>query len=412
MTYLQESKMATTADELNRIIDAKQAIKESVAGKGVEIPDDELIDKYSTYIDQISQQGGDITLESLDIHENGRWTAETGKAWNQVTVDLATTTLEVTANGDYEASGNPYRRVVVNVPTGGGDETPGNEIWYATNSGSAETPDGQFRDAENNQLNIVSNKFDGLYCKLVTDGDIDNFGDWGTGEPWLFKNVVSMQTPKTLKNIFGLRYSQLRQIKLNEGLEVIGSSAFAYTPIVSIEFPSTLTTIEDNAFEGCGEIADFHVTANMTDIHPCLGHCPNMQTITVAPENPRYCDCGQNILYDNNDKKLVQYIPFSGELPEDCVTIGNGAVMGVPVKTFTIPQNVTLLEVNSFYDAQQITDLYCHPKTAPDASQTPFNGWRDGHEGGAVTIHTYAGATGYDSWLEQMPEGSTIVEDL
>ena len=49
--------------------------------------------------------------------------------------------------------------------------------------------------------------------------------------------------------------SELKEIKLNSGLEKIGKSAFEYAPLESVELPETLTEICDNAFYGCETLA-------------------------------------------------------------------------------------------------------------------------------------------------------------
>lgn len=68
--------------------------------------------------------GGDITVESLSVSQNGTYTATTGKAYSPVSVAVPQTTvtsLSVTENGTYTATeGTAYSPVTVNVPTGGG----------------------------------------------------------------------------------------------------------------------------------------------------------------------------------------------------------------------------------------------------------------------------------------------------
>lgn len=53
--------MSTIAENLERILGAKNSIKQSIIDKGVDVPDDARIDEYNAYIDTI-QQGG----ESID----------------------------------------------------------------------------------------------------------------------------------------------------------------------------------------------------------------------------------------------------------------------------------------------------------------------------------------------------------
>lgn len=57
------------AENLTRIIDAKEAIRSAIIEKGVEVPDGELIDTYHNYIDQISNSPDpdNPTLENLKL---------------------------------------------------------------------------------------------------------------------------------------------------------------------------------------------------------------------------------------------------------------------------------------------------------------------------------------------------------
>lgn len=52
----------TIATNLQRIIDAKAAIRAAIQEKGVEIPDSEKLDAYHEYIDQIT--GGGFTRQT------------------------------------------------------------------------------------------------------------------------------------------------------------------------------------------------------------------------------------------------------------------------------------------------------------------------------------------------------------
>lgn len=77
--------------------------------------------------------GGDITVESLSVSQNGTYTATTGKAYSPVTVSVPQTTvssLSVTENGTYTATeGTAYSPVTVNVPSSGGSSY---ELKYTT----------------------------------------------------------------------------------------------------------------------------------------------------------------------------------------------------------------------------------------------------------------------------------------
>lgn len=57
--------MSTIADELNRIKNAKTAIKTSIENKGVTVPDGTLIDTYPSLIDSIPTGGGVVQIAIL-----------------------------------------------------------------------------------------------------------------------------------------------------------------------------------------------------------------------------------------------------------------------------------------------------------------------------------------------------------
>ena len=62
--------------------------------------------------------GGDITVEGLNVEENGTYTAPSGKAYSPVVVNLPLDEKTITANGEYLASADDlkgFSKVTVNV---------------------------------------------------------------------------------------------------------------------------------------------------------------------------------------------------------------------------------------------------------------------------------------------------------
>lgn len=62
--------------------------------------------------------GGEITVEGLNVEENGTYTAPSGKAYSPVVVNLPLGEKAITANGEYNASADNlkgYSKVTVNV---------------------------------------------------------------------------------------------------------------------------------------------------------------------------------------------------------------------------------------------------------------------------------------------------------
>ena len=76
--------------------------------------------------------------------------------------------------------------------------------------------------------------------------------------------------------------SSLKSITLPEGLMYIYDSAFRHSGLESITFPSTLTTVEHEAFRGCKSLAsiDFNGCSAMFD-YECFRDCSSLEELYV-----------------------------------------------------------------------------------------------------------------------------------
>ena len=104
-------------EDLTPITRKEQFIKR-IYDKTQEIP--EPITREEMFLKKAGEgSGGDVTIEQLDVSANGTY-SESGKAYSPVVVNVpqpTLTTLDVTENGTYTApSGTAYDEVNVNVP--------------------------------------------------------------------------------------------------------------------------------------------------------------------------------------------------------------------------------------------------------------------------------------------------------
>ena len=110
----------------------------------------------------------------------------------------------------------------------------------------------------------------------VIPEDVYGFGTFSNNS---FSKVVF---PSTLKVIGTKAFSynnRLQAIKIKEGVTTIGANAFDYSQLKSVELPSTLQTIQANAFNGCYDITSI----TCYSVEP-----PNVQSNTfngVAKDN-------------------------------------------------------------------------------------------------------------------------------
>ena len=98
-----------------------------IAGEDVELPE-ETYTRIEQYLKHIAENGGgsggDITLETLTVSQNGTTNAPSGKAYKKVIAAVPVPTLDTltaTDNGTFTPqSGHAYSSVVVAIPTASG----------------------------------------------------------------------------------------------------------------------------------------------------------------------------------------------------------------------------------------------------------------------------------------------------
>lgn len=123
-----------------------------------------------------------------------------------------------------------------------------------------------------------------------------------------------------------------------EGLPVtgLGSSVFAQTPVKSVVIGKGITSVDAYAFEGA----------------------PDLQDITVSPDNPAYTS-ENGVLFTKNMKTLLR-VPagFSGTyiIPESTTTIGTNAFTSCKQLTgVTFSKNIKAIPDNAFLACSGIT---------------------------------------------------------
>lgn len=95
--------------------------------------------------------------------------------------------------------------------------------------------------------------------------------------------IVSIVFPDTVKTIGTsafLSCSKLTSVTLNEGLEIIGHTAFQLTSIESIDIPRTVREIDTEAFEACLALKTVSIPSSVQTIRElAFNLCPSLTTI-------------------------------------------------------------------------------------------------------------------------------------
>lgn len=110
----------------------------------------------------------------------------------------------------------------------------------------------------------TSSKFDNLQSVEMKDVEIIDVNAFGGQD--LLKNVVLSDNLKEIRsNAFDFTYD-LKNIKLPEGLEVIGVEAFKNSGLLEVEIPATVKKIEDRAFEDCKQMTKMVIKEGVEEI--------------------------------------------------------------------------------------------------------------------------------------------------
>ena len=118
----------------------------------------------------------------------------------------------------------------------------------------------------------------------------------------------------------------------------IGKYALSDSSIEAIEFPETLTYIEEGAFAGT-LISSISIPASVISIGDfAFDYCYNLASITVDENNKNYCSDDGN-LYSKDKTELVRYS------------------IGKTETTWTIPNTVTMIKSGAISDSEYLTDV-------------------------------------------------------
>ena len=127
----------------------------------------------------------------------------------------------------------------------------------------------------------------------------------------------------------------LENISINEGVENIGPSAFLGCPMTTIHLPSTVTTIDAQAF----------------------AYCSCLSTITVASGNKTFDSRDNcNAIIKTAENELIQGCKNT-VIPNTVTSLGQASYMGVEIEDFIVPENITTIGRTVFYECPNLKTL-------------------------------------------------------
>ena len=141
----------------------------------------------------------------------------------------------------------------------------------------------------------------------------------------------------------------------------IGNDAFQMCNMVTgISLPSSIVTIGNNAFKGCG-ITSFVLPKSVTYLgNDILNGCKSLESITVDNQNTVFdsrFNC--NAIVETSSNKLIAGCKNS-TIPDNVTEIGRYAFIGQDVKYIEIPNSVLIIGESAFSGCQML-DSICIP---------------------------------------------------
>lgn len=306
--------------------------------------------------------GANSSEQTITFTTNKRWTASSTEGWCTITpgngsADDGTMTIKVSENKSYES-----REAVVTLKTG---ELNNNIIVWQSGASTAkvhlDTPGTLEQklcgdDCSNPWLAVLNIK------ELTISGELN-----GTDFKFLHRNMSN----------------SLEKIDISEARIVSGGSSYNgsgdYTEtdkvthllfgnfykVRSIKLPTSITSIGDGAFAGCGELTSIDIPQGVTSIGEfAFGSCPNLSSINI-PET-----------VTKIDRQAFQYCSHLAKikLPESVTKLSYGLFLNCSnLKDITYSSKLDSIEENVFSYCSSLEKIII-----PKSVKYMENAWREG----------------------------------
>ena len=210
---------------------------------------------------------------------------------------------------------------------------PSNEIWYTSNDGETVDPSWYDDNVFGIDANIVSNTYEDGKGVITFDRDITIIGENAFVGA---RNLTSIIIPNSVTAIGDMAFMQcynLTDITIPNSVTTIGEDAFyGCSSLTSVTIPDSVTTIKLGAFFLCSGLTFATIPDGVTNMGPgVFAGCSSLKLFTgkFASED------GRCLIKDNT---IIAYANASGT-------------------EYTIPNNVTSIEVAAFEFCNNLTNI-------------------------------------------------------
>jgi len=174
------------------------------------------------------------------------------------------------------------------------------------------------------------------------------------------------ETEAAMVTDIGLLFKGITDIKSFDefqyfrSVKVIKSSAFAGSSLTSISLPSSITTISENAFFGCGALKSIHIPGAVTSIGTsAFSRCKSLSSISVDGSNTVYSSLLSNGLFKKGPKGYTLVIGCNNTvIPKGVVAIASYAFEDrTGLTSITIPQSVKKIGSYAFSGCSNLANV-------------------------------------------------------
>ena len=246
---------------------------------------------------------------------------------------------------------------------------------------------------KNDESSVCLTNYKGEDTEIIVPEVIGNYTVTSLKKTFYKKRQIkSVTVPKTVKEIGEETFFEcdsLREVVLNQGLEIIGSYAFyRCEELEKIDIPDTVKEIGESAWKYCEKMTEIKLPDGLTCLEDSLfSRCGNLKTVSVPDSVSEIGDsvfwmCSQlaEFKFPNGVTKIGS-VAFDGcrnlkeiTIPTSVKTIDNSAFSGCSgIKNITIPEGVTEICSGVFADCRNLKEIII-PTSVKTIDNSAFSG--------------------------------------
>ena len=348
-------------ENIDRIEQGKTSIISSIKSKGVNVPNDVLINEIAPYINEI-KGGGDVPYTPKTELE------QKYEGATVIRVDIPTDNYEFAINLCNDATKATY-----------------DADWGDGSTESGLTTDEQhhtYAKAGVYDINIYN-----LSNNITLGGGISKITVNGNSF------YVSYLSNNTNNDYWSFRYVNIRDliissILIGDKITSIGEQAFqSCSSLTSIDIPNSVTSIGEDAFQYCSSLTSIDIPNSVTSIgNYTFRGCSSLTSITIPNS---VTTIGEDAFYGCSSLTSI-------DIPNSVTTIGEDAFYGCSSLTsIDIPNSVTSIGNYTFQSCSSLTSIYSLNPTAPTIQSSSFP--TSSFKYTKRYLYVPKGATGYDT---------------